>query len=85
MYILVPILFVPTDPHIVFFPLAAHKLLPSSGQGANNAMEDAVILANCLYEIGTPSLLDVKAALKSYKDQRLPHVVEQYKASKVRT
>lgn len=68
---------------VASFPLAAHKLLPSSGQGANNALEDAVILANCLYDIGTPSLPDVKAALKSYRDQRLPHVVEQYKASKV--
>ncbi|GJJ70239.1 hypothetical protein EMPS_02588 [Entomortierella parvispora] len=61
---------------------AAHKLLPSSGQGANNAFEDAIVLANCLYDIGTPSLPDVKAALKSYKDQRLPHVLEQYEASK---
>ncbi|GJJ70240.1 hypothetical protein EMPS_02589 [Entomortierella parvispora] len=61
---------------------AAHKLLPSSGQGAVNAMEDAVILANCLYDIGTTSPGDIKAALQSYKDQRLPHVIEQYKASK---
>ncbi|GJJ70238.1 hypothetical protein EMPS_02587 [Entomortierella parvispora] len=61
---------------------AAHKLLPSSGQGAVNAMEDAVILANCLYDIGTTSPEDINAALKSFQDQRYPHVVEQYKASK---
>lgn len=72
-----------------FFPVllftfhsAAHKLLPSSGQGANNAMEDAVILANCLYDVGSTSLPDVKVALKSFWEQRLPHVLEQYKASK---
>lgn len=45
-------------------------------------MEDAVVLANCLYDIGTTSPEDIKAALQSFKDQRLPHVIEQYKASK---
>ena len=64
------------------FCLAAHKLLPSSGQGAVNALEDAVVLANCLYDIGTTSSEDIKAALQSFKEQRLPHVIEQYKASK---
>ena len=46
-------------------------------------MEDAVVLANCLYDIGTTSPEDINAALKSFKDQRYPHVIEQYKASKV--
>jgi len=45
-------------------------------------MEDAVILANCLYDIGTTSPEDIKTALQSYKDQRLPHVMEQYQGSK---
>ncbi|KAF9345400.1 hypothetical protein BGX26_003168 [Mortierella sp. AD094] len=31
---------------------ACHKFLPSAGQGAVNAMQDAVILANCIYEMG---------------------------------
>ncbi|KAF9945891.1 hypothetical protein BGZ65_010252, partial [Modicella reniformis] len=30
---------------------AVHKMQPSAGQGAVNAMEDAVILANCLYDL----------------------------------
>ena len=66
-----------------FFLTASHKMLPSAGQGAVNALEDAVILANCLYDIGTTSLDDIKAALKSFKDQRYPHVKQQYEASKV--
>ncbi|KAG0042459.1 hypothetical protein BGZ83_000443 [Gryganskiella cystojenkinii] len=61
---------------------AAHKMLPSSGQGAVNALQDAVILANCLYDIGTVSMRDIRVALKSYVDQRRPHVKAQYAASK---
>ncbi|KAG0042458.1 hypothetical protein BGZ83_000442 [Gryganskiella cystojenkinii] len=61
---------------------AAHKMLPSSGQGAVNAMQDAVVLANCLYDIGTTSVPDIQEALKSFVDQRRPHVKTQYAASK---
>ncbi|KAG0285670.1 hypothetical protein BGZ96_010122 [Linnemannia gamsii] len=49
---------------------AAHKLLPSTGQGAVNAMQDAVILANCLYDIKPTSFENIKVALKEYRDQR---------------
>jgi len=48
-------------------------------------MEDAVILANCLYDIGATSPEDIGAALTSFMDQRLPHVMEQYHASQVRS
>ncbi|KAF9953913.1 hypothetical protein BGZ72_005071 [Mortierella alpina] len=62
---------------------AAHKMLPSSGQGAVNAMQDAVILANCLYEIANnASTENVTAAFQDFKEQRYPHVVQQFVASK---
>ncbi|KAK3834914.1 MAG: hypothetical protein JOS17DRAFT_773038 [Linnemannia elongata] len=38
---------------------AAHKLLPSTGAGAVNAMQDAVILANCLYDIKPTSFENI--------------------------
>ncbi|KAF9899878.1 hypothetical protein BX616_002801 [Lobosporangium transversale] len=54
---------------------AAHKMSPSQGQGAVNALEDAVILANCLYDIAeTPTYQNITEAFKEYKEQRFPHV-----------
>ncbi|WP_371583828.1 FAD-dependent monooxygenase [Streptomyces sp. NBC_01314] len=46
---------------------AAHAMTPNLGQGACQALEDAVTLAHCLD--GTP---DVAAALRSYDLQRRP-------------
>ncbi|KAF9170399.1 hypothetical protein BGX21_010219 [Mortierella sp. AD011] len=62
---------------------ACHKLLPSSGQGAVNAMQDAVILANCIYELRSVAEDDVAEALRDFKEQRYPHVKDQYKASQM--
>ncbi|KAG0257433.1 hypothetical protein BG011_003953 [Mortierella polycephala] len=61
---------------------AAHKLLPSSGQGAVNAMQDAVILANCIYDIASVMPEEVTAMFKDYRRQRRPHVQAQYEESK---
>ncbi|KAG0354423.1 hypothetical protein BC939DRAFT_493328 [Gamsiella multidivaricata] len=62
---------------------AAHKMLPSAGQGAVNAMQDAVILANCIYDIAhDPSSENVTAAFKDFKEQRYPHVLQQFDISK---
>ncbi|KAF9113491.1 hypothetical protein BGX27_001445 [Mortierella sp. AM989] len=60
---------------------AAHKLLPSSGQGAVNALQDAVILANSLYDLTSVSSEGITNAFKDYKEQRNHHVVAQYHAS----
>ncbi|KAF8925185.1 hypothetical protein BGZ58_001060 [Dissophora ornata] len=62
---------------------AAHKLLPSAGQGAVTSMQDAVVLANCLYDLRSTSISDVTEALKDFKEQRYPQVKEQYEASKM--
>ncbi|KAF9434035.1 hypothetical protein BGZ76_008663 [Entomortierella beljakovae] len=66
---------------VVLLGDACHKLLPSSGQGAINAMQDAVILANCVYDLESLSINDIDVALKDYKNQRYPHALEQYNAS----
>ncbi|KAF9948834.1 hypothetical protein BGZ72_009266 [Mortierella alpina] len=49
---------------------ACHKMLPSGGQGAINAMQDAVILANCLYDLNDLKLDSITAAFLDYKEQR---------------
>ncbi|KAF9901661.1 hypothetical protein EC991_005818 [Linnemannia zychae] len=60
---------------------ACHKLLPSTGQGCVNAIQDSVILANCLYDMMTTSIEDVTQALEDYREQRFEHVRTQYEAS----
>ncbi|KAF9965496.1 hypothetical protein BGZ70_004721 [Mortierella alpina] len=58
-----------------------NMLLPSTGQGCVNALQDAVILANCLYELKSSCVEEVEDALKDYRDQRFAHVKTQYHAS----
>ncbi|KAF9961807.1 hypothetical protein BGZ72_001723 [Mortierella alpina] len=51
---------------------ACHKMLPQGGQGAINAMQDAVILANCLYEMGEPTIENIQTAFQTYYNHRFP-------------
>ncbi|KAF9985652.1 hypothetical protein BGZ75_002698 [Mortierella antarctica] len=51
---------------------ACHKMLPQGGQGAINAMQDAVILTNCLYEMGEPTVENIRAAFQTYYNHRFP-------------
>ncbi|KAG0242751.1 hypothetical protein B0O80DRAFT_493938 [Mortierella sp. GBAus27b] len=62
---------------------ACHKLLPSAGQGAVSAMQDSVVLANCLYDLESLDPVHITETFQSYKDQRFPPVAEQYEASKM--
>lgn len=64
------------------FDAACHKLLPSAGLGAVTAMQDAVTLANCLYDMKGLSPLDVKEAFEMYKEERYSKVKNQFSASK---
>src|SRR5690606_29025518 len=54
---------------------------PSSGQGAVNTLQDAVILANCPYEMTAATPAAIIDAFKNFKDQRHPHVLSQYIAN----
>ncbi|MFB8035802.1 FAD-dependent monooxygenase [Streptomyces sp. NPDC056004] len=51
---------------------AAHPMLPHHGQGANQAVEDAVALAVCL-EGAAPGADGIAAALRRYEEARRPH------------
>ena len=42
--------------HITLMGDAAHALVPHHGQGANQSIEDAVVLADCLADAGSDSL-----------------------------
>ncbi|KAF9349743.1 hypothetical protein BGX26_012001 [Mortierella sp. AD094] len=52
------------------------------GDGATNAMQDAVILANCLYELQSSAPEHITEAFKSYRDQRYPQAKYQMGKSK---
>ncbi|KAG0310431.1 hypothetical protein BGZ97_012561 [Linnemannia gamsii] len=52
------------------------------GDGAVNAFEDAVILANCIYDLCSTSRTEVQTAFQQYRDQRYPHAKFQYQSSK---
>jgi 2-polyprenyl-6-methoxyphenol hydroxylase-like FAD-dependent oxidoreductase len=56
-----------THGHVTLLGDAAHPMTPNLGQGACQAMEDAVVLAACLS--GTR---DVDAALRHYEARRIP-------------
>ncbi|KAF8945123.1 hypothetical protein BGZ47_003214 [Haplosporangium gracile] len=56
-------------------------LLPSSGAGAVNAMQDAVLLANHIYDIYPTSFENIKQALNDYKDERFDAIKDQYPQS----
>ncbi|KAG0049271.1 hypothetical protein BGZ83_005912 [Gryganskiella cystojenkinii] len=60
---------------------ACHKMMPSAGQGATNAMQDSVILANCLFDLRSNSIEHITEAMKSYKEQRYPHAKNQFEIS----
>ena len=56
---------------------AAHAMRPTLGQGANQSMHDANVLAKCLSETS-----DIPAALKQYESIRLPYVGVIQRASR---
>ncbi|KAF9898829.1 hypothetical protein BX616_003567 [Lobosporangium transversale] len=57
-------------------------MLPSAGQGAINAMQDATVLANCINDIKSLTRSNITAALKDYQDQRFQYAKTQFETSK---
>ncbi|KAF9352104.1 hypothetical protein BGX26_010015 [Mortierella sp. AD094] len=60
---------------------ACHKMLPGAGQGAVNAMQDAVVLANSIYNMVDTSEKNITNAFKDYHSQRYERSHEQIKRS----
>ncbi|KAG0373918.1 hypothetical protein BGX24_011062 [Mortierella sp. AD032] len=63
---------------------ACHKLSPSGGAGAANAMHDAVTLANYINALPFhPTANEITAAFKAYYNERRPWVQEAFDSSKI--
>ncbi|KAG0364166.1 hypothetical protein BGX24_004748 [Mortierella sp. AD032] len=51
------------------------QLNPAGGVGCQNAMHDAIVLANWINALPSdPTTEDIENAFKSYKDERIPWV-----------
>ncbi|KAG0329695.1 hypothetical protein BG000_012003 [Podila horticola] len=61
---------------------ACHKMLPNSGRGGVNAILDAVVLANAIYEMGDHSTANIQAAFQQYYDERFPLAEADFYASR---
>ncbi|KAF9194766.1 hypothetical protein BGZ50_005806 [Haplosporangium sp. Z 11] len=63
---------------------ACHKMSPAGGLGAVNALQDATVLANCLFTLpDTPNwgLEEITDAFKAFKDERYMHAKLCYEHS----
>lgn len=54
---------------------AAHAIVPHHGQGANQSVEDAVVLADCIADMGSSSLSDVQKRYEHLRHGRARKVV----------
>ncbi|KAG0231225.1 hypothetical protein BGW42_000380 [Actinomortierella wolfii] len=71
------------DGRTVLLGDACHKLLPASGQGGNQAILDAVTLANLIQELPSPaSPQDITKAFEKYYDIRAAHCKKMLVASR---
>ncbi|KAF9543218.1 hypothetical protein EC957_001093 [Mortierella hygrophila] len=68
---------------VVLIGDAAHKLLPSTGAGAVNAMQDAVLIANHIYDIKPTTHENIQTALNEYKEERFDAIKDQYPQSHI--
>ncbi|KAF9972078.1 hypothetical protein BGZ73_004832 [Actinomortierella ambigua] len=67
---------------VVLIGDAAHKMVPAAGQGAINAMQDAVVLANRIYDMSANTLPEIEEAFKAYYDERYPTALNSFETSK---
>lgn len=49
--------------------------------GAVNALQDAVILANCIHDLESTSPASISACFQDFEEQRHAHVKQQYETS----
>ncbi|KAF9426893.1 hypothetical protein BGZ94_005835 [Podila epigama] len=62
---------------------ACHKMNPAAGQGAINAMHDAIALANWIEALPSNSLKDVTKAFKEYRAERYPLAKKAFDTSRM--
>ncbi|KAI1293403.1 hypothetical protein EDD11_008426 [Mortierella claussenii] len=52
------------------------------GDGAINAMQDAVVLANCIYNMPDSKPASITAAFREFHRQRYPRALQEFKRSR---
>ncbi|KAG0205053.1 hypothetical protein BGX28_003217 [Mortierella sp. GBA30] len=62
---------------------ACHKLNPSGGAGAQNAIFDAIALANWINAVPSALIKDLNNIFKEYVEERLPVAKEAFKSSQM--
>ncbi|KAF8938580.1 hypothetical protein EDD21DRAFT_120347 [Dissophora ornata] len=60
---------------------ACHKMLPGTGIGGADALQDAVVLTNCIHNMPDWSSQSIKAAFEEYHQQRFERVEDQFQRS----
>ncbi|KAF9927660.1 hypothetical protein FBU30_002999 [Linnemannia zychae] len=69
---------------VVLLGNACHKMNPTRGTGATNAIHDAITLAN--YIVSLPHWCeqkDIEHRLKAYQEERMPWIKESFESSNV--
>ncbi|KAG0241701.1 hypothetical protein BGW41_005576 [Actinomortierella wolfii] len=65
---------------------AISRVMLDAGQGAVNALQDAVVIANYLYDLpDRPSLKDLHEAFREFQNERFPHVKDAFVLSQQRS
>ncbi|KAG0339939.1 hypothetical protein BG000_001024 [Podila horticola] len=64
-----------------FFETWSHGRVVLIGDGAVNALQDAVILANCIHDLESTSPASISACFQDFEEQRHAHVKQQYETS----
>ncbi|KAG0245537.1 hypothetical protein B0O80DRAFT_503423 [Mortierella sp. GBAus27b] len=68
---------------VVLIGDACHKMLPSGGTGAINALQDAVVLVNSIVDMEAITADNIKAAFQGYQEHRYPRVKALMEKSRV--
>ncbi|MGJ8650992.1 MAG: FAD-dependent oxidoreductase [Opitutaceae bacterium] len=71
----------PADSHVTLIGDAAHPMSPFKGQGANQALLDALSLARKVYKAGTPTEGSVTKTLREFETEMLTRSAAKVKAS----
>jgi 2-polyprenyl-6-methoxyphenol hydroxylase-like FAD-dependent oxidoreductase len=58
-------------------------MLPTTGLGASNAFQDAVVLANCIFNMPDVSMKSITGAFEEYYRQRFRRAQDQFEDSNV--
>ncbi|KAG0365578.1 hypothetical protein BC939DRAFT_524869 [Gamsiella multidivaricata] len=71
------------DRRLVLMGDACHKMNPSGGQGAGNALQDAITLANWINVLQSNDVKEISKIFEEYRAERYPHAVAAFESSKM--